>query len=274
MTAADRRSRWVQPAFLLAVGILGVSALGLNVAVTGLQLHFKKQPVPLAADLSTVPARLGPWLQVSIDEPLDHDRQETLGTRLYTFRDYVDTRRVSPAELAEFDGKDADQRTALAAALQLRQPEAVINCGVTYYTGLVDTVAHIPDRCYVASGYAPTAHDVLTWQLGDDFAGNAADHRLEVEAVAFADQAGAAAVTTRVAYFFRCDGVWESDHVAVRERLQDLRATHGYYSKVELRTVIPDAAQSAAVMADFLRSALPAIDRCYPDWAAVEHPRR
>ena len=42
-----------------------------------------------------------------------------------------------------------------------KNPKAVVNLGLTYYTGLVDTVAHIPDRCYIADGYeARTKYDV------------------------------------------------------------------------------------------------------------------
>ena len=35
---------------------------------------------------------MGPWVQVSIDQPLDPDIEHTLGTDQYIFRDYVDSR--------------------------------------------------------------------------------------------------------------------------------------------------------------------------------------
>jgi hypothetical protein len=269
--APRRRSRWLQPGFLLAAGILAVSAVGLNVAVSALQLHFKKQPVYPVQDLASIPKQLGPWVQVSVDEPLDHELQDTLGTSLYVFRDYVDTRRASAAELAAFEGKDSAERKSLAAKLQLAKPEAVINCAVTYYTGMVDTVAHIPERCYVADGYQPSSHQVLGWDLGPSFAGNDGSHNLDVEYINFEDQTDAGRVTKRVAYCFFVDGRWECDSIGVRERLQDLRATHGFYSKVELMTAgIPDAGASARVMADFMASAVPQVAKCYPDWDRVE----
>ena len=270
MTTASRKSRWLQPGFLLAVGILATSAVGLNVAVSALQLHFKKQPVYPVRPLAEIPTRLGPWVQVSTDEPLDRELQDTLGTDRYVFREYVDTRRVTPAELAQFDGKDSLQRKGLALQLQQERPEAVLDCAVTYYTGMVDTVAHIPERCYVADGYQPTSHDVLTWGLGPTFAGNDGSHDLNVESISFEDQTEAGRITKRVAYCFFVDGQWECDSIGVRERLQDLRATHGFYSKVELMTVIPDAKRCAEVMADFLSSALPEVAKCYPDWNRVE----
>ncbi len=267
MTPPTVRRR--QPGFLVAAVILGVSAVGLNVAVSRLQLHFKKVPVEPARDLSTIPARLGPWVQVSKDEPLASDVQEMLGTKQYVFRDYVDTRLVTPAELAEFDGKDSDERRELARRVQLGRPEAVINCAVTYYTGMVDTVAHIPERCYVANGYLPGGHQTLTWDLGPGFAGNGGGHSLDVESISFTDPTEVGQ-GVRVAYCFFCDGQWESDSIGVRERLQDLRSTHGFYSKVELKMDVADAGRCAERMRDFLASAVPPIAACYPDWAAVE----
>ena len=268
--STTRRGRWLQPGFLLAAGILAFSAVGLNVAVSALQLHFKKAPVPPARELASIPAHMGSWVQVSQDEPLDHAVQEMLGTDLYVFRDYVDSTKVSPDELAAFDGKDSQQRKQMLGALQAHAPEAVVNCAVTYYTGMVDTVAHIPERCYVADGYLPSSHETLTWPLGPDFAGNDGGHSVDVEYINFEDQTAAGRVKTRVAYCFFADGVWESDSIAVRERLQDLRATHGFYSKVELRTTIPDHDVSAAVMRNFLTAALPQVQKCYPDWNSVE----
>ena len=267
MSTANRR--WLRPGFLMAAGILAVTAVVVNVATSALQLHFKKLPVPLVHDLSTVPARLGPWVQVSIDEPLDRETQDLLGTDLYFFRDYVDSRLVDQAQLAAFEGKSGNERHAMAAALQRNRPEAVINCAVTYYTGMVDTVAHIPERCYVANGYVPHDPAILSWNLGPTFDGNDGSHDLQVESIAFDDRANADGVT-RVAYCFFADGRWECDSLKVREDLQNLRTTHSFYSKVELRTTIPDAAVSNGVMTDFLRAALPSVRKCYPDWNSVE----
>ena len=160
----------------------------------------------------------------------------------------------------------------MADRLQQARPDAVLKCDVTYYTGSADTVAHIPERCYVADGYLASSHDTLTWPLGPDFAGNNGDHKLDVEMIHFEDQTGAARATKRtVAYFFIADGHWESDSIGVRERLQDLRATHGFYSKVELMTDDLDRDACSAVMTDFLTYAQPQVSKCYPDWNRVEH---
>ena len=114
--------------------------------------------------LTSLPARLGRWQQVSIDQPLGHEYQEALGTDKYVLRDYVDTYLVSAAELAQFKDKTPAECRQLMEQIQIKNPAAVVNVGLTYYTGLVDTVAHIPDRCYIADGYEPTSYDVESWK--------------------------------------------------------------------------------------------------------------
>jgi hypothetical protein len=255
--------------FLLAAGILAVAAVGLNSAVTGMQLHFKKLPVPLTYPLSTVPVKLGDWVQVSKDEPLDKEVRDALATDQYIFRDYVNSKLVSPQQLADFDGKTTPERKELVGKIQADKPAAVINVGVTYYTGLVDTVAHIPDRCYIADGFEPSEYETLRWNMGPHL-GVQPDSPVGVRFINFEDQTAAGRVRRRVAYFFFVNGHYESDPIGVRTTLQDLRATHGFYSKIELMTVLDDHDECQRVMTSFLTAALPEIEKCLPDWNTVE----
>jgi hypothetical protein len=272
------RRVFAQPAFVAAVVVLGVSALGLNVAVNAMKLHFKKQPVPLARPLATIPPDLGPWRQVSRDRPLDGEMQQALGTDQYVFRDYVDTRRVAgpvvrqleeiQAQLAKATDATAREQLerewgTLMGTVRARDPQAVVNLAVTYYTGLADTVAHVPDRCYVADGYQPTSYDETSWPVGP---GGGA---VPVRFINFEDQTNRASVTKSVAYFFHVNGHFESSPLGVRRSLQNLFEKHGYYAKVELLTIINDRDASAAVMTDFLSTALPEVQRTLPDWQAV-----
>ena len=264
--------KWLQPGFLTAAVILGVAAIGLNAAVSTLQLHFKKAAVPLTKELDTVPAQLGDWVQVSKDEPLDKETQDALATTHYIFRDYVDTRLVTPRELALFDGQTSPERKAILGRLQIVKPDAVINMAVTYYTGLVDTVAHIPERCYIADGFEPSEYETPSWDMGSGRLGKAPgeDPKVGVRFINFEDQTAAGRVTRRVAYFFFADGRYVSDPIDVRTILQNLRYKHGFYSKVELMTILKDHDQSAKIMSDFLKVALPEVEKCLPDWNKVE----
>jgi hypothetical protein len=265
------KKTWTQPAFLIPVVILAVAAVGLNGAVSALQLHFKKLPVPLKKDLSALPERLGDWVQVSKDEPLDKELQDSLATDHFIFRDYVNTKLVSKEDVDRFDGLGSRDRKALVSRIQMQQPEAVINMGVTYYTGLVDTVAHIPDRCYIADGFEPSEYETPTWDLGPGHLGKEPGQGMAVRFINFEDQTAAGRVTRRVAYFFFADGHYESDPLGVRKTLQNLRYKHGFYSKIELMAVIKDHDQCQMVMTNFLTSALPEIEKCFPDWNQVEY---
>ena len=268
----NEKKKWTSPGFLIAAAILAVSAVGWNTAVSALKIRTIKEKVELRKDLSTLPATLGDWVQVSKDEPLDSELQETLDTNLYIFRDYVNTKLLTADELAAFNGKTTAERKNMVARLQAGRPEAVLNLAVTYYTGKANTVAHIPERCYVADGYAPLTHDDVTWDVGPGRAGKTASNpNLQVRYINFEDSTGTGRVTKRVAYFFFANGHYECDSLKVRQTLQDLWAKHAFYSKVELMGVIGDDALAQKTMANFLSAALPEIEKCWPDWNAVEH---
>jgi hypothetical protein len=40
-----------------------------------------------------------------------------------------------------------------------------VRFAVTYYTGSVDTVPHVPDRCFAADGYRETSYNVVRWPI-------------------------------------------------------------------------------------------------------------
>ena len=246
--------------------------MSLNASVKFLQLHFQKQPVDLRKDLTNVSTRLGPWVQISKDEPLPVDRMHSLGTERYIFRFYADSRLVKPARLAEFEGKDYKQRQDLVYRLIAENPNAVVSIGVTYYTGMVDTVAHIPDRCYIADDFRPTSYKIVKWDAFNDRSGrsNGGDARL----ISFEDQsANRVTVPRSVCYFFHCNGQYESDPIDVRKRLGNLFEPFGYYAKVELMMQMHDNDAAGKVMDDFLHYALPEVEKCLPDWKSITAPK-
>lgn len=277
------------PAFVVTFVILLVGAVGLNGAANLMQLHFKKLPVNLQAPLKSLPTHFGPWQQVSMDNPLSHDLEAVLGTKEYIFRDYIDTRVVPRSRMAEFEGKDWEQRQTLAWEIQQKYPSAVLRMSVTYYTGMVDTVAHIPDRCFVADGYVPTSFQMPYWKLPgspvdkdgwrldetghrlyDAKVGPNDDAGLRVRFINFEDQDTRFRKSTRnVTYFFQVNGHYKADPIDVRTTLQDLFQKHGYYAKVELMTLLPSEAQSVRVKQDFLQHALPELEKCLPNWGSV-----
>jgi hypothetical protein len=253
-----------QPAFLVVAGILLLAAAGLNAATEFLQLHFRKLPVPLARELADFPNRLGPWRQVSIDVPLSHDFEEVLGTKNYIFRTYVDTRIFPDKELdGLFKDKTPNQCEQEAYKLQMKNDQAVARLMLTYYTGMVDTVAHVPDRCMTAGGYEPTRYETPVWDALKDRPG---DHM--VRFIVFEDQtAPNQSVAQSISYFFNCNGEYTNDSIRVRTRLADLFQTYGYYMKIETHIYKTDAANAARIKNELLSHALPEVEKCLPDWS-------
>ena len=263
-----------QPSFLVAFVVLLFAAVGLNAATTFLKLHFKKLPVPIARPLDTVPMALGSWLCVTKDQLAD-DVQQELGTEHYIMRFYLDTNVVQKDDISAFETKDKKQREEFLGEIRKRYKgrldRAIISVGVTYYTGRADTVAHIPERCYTADGYEPTATVTESWDLKTP---QTPDGKVDVRYISFEDQAGTQRVSRNVAYFFHANGSYTSDPKVVRLKLQDLTAKYGYYSKIEVmiqgnyRDNDRDGARVA--MQDFLTAALPEIEKCLPNWSALK----
>jgi len=288
---ASFKSIFKQPAFLVTVLVLALAAAGLNGAVQGMRLHFKKESVALrlyptadvsdpirkadleANPLKSLPRQLGDWVQVTEDQPLSHEMEDVLQTRLYIFRDYLNVQKAGESVLRQFEGKKWDERLALVRGLQLQHPDWVMNCAVTYYSGGADTVAHIPDRCYIADGFQPTEYDDARWKLSDD--ASVRTKEIPIRFIVFEDQAGGSRqiVTRNVGYFFQVNGSYESDPLQVRKSLQNLFEKYGYYAKIELMTITKDKTVARDAMNEFVQAALPEIEKCLPDWKEIQAGR-
>lgn len=257
--AAAIRAAFANKAFVVAVVIMAMAAFGLGAATQFLQLQFRKVAVPLVKPFETVPQKLGDWVQVSSDQRLEEDIEQTLGTHVYVFRDYVDSRLVGSAKVEEIIAKSGMERRRAIAEIEARMPKSVVHFAVTYYTGMVDTVAHVPDRCYIADGYVPTEYEVKTWKLAPN------NNSVEVRFINFEDATGfTSRVSKSVAYFFQVNGALVSSPIAVRGKLQNLMRADVYYAKIELMTLIHNREESARVLSDFLSQALPEVQKCLP----------
>jgi hypothetical protein len=262
------RRLFAQPAFLTVAAILLVAAVSLNATVEFMQLHFQKKPVDLRKKLTELPSRMGSWVQVTTDAAIDPETEQVLGTKDYIFRFYINDQSpvVTSEVLDAFKDKDLIHQRALVERVQAQDPHAVVYAAVTYYTGMVDTVAHIPDRCYVADGYEPAHSDLKDWPALKSRPGDGL-----LRYINFEDQTPQRrAVTKNVAYFFHSNGEYVSDPLGVRRKLQDLTETHGYYAKVELLMVTGDNAAAETTMNSFLLAALPEIEKCLPDWKELK----
>jgi hypothetical protein len=214
-----------------------------------------------------------------VDERVPEDVEHELGTKVYLNRDYVDT-RLERRAASNFDKKSAEERRKLLMDVMYQQQVEdsdrvpVLRLHMAYYTGLVDTVAHIPDRCMVADGYQPTNYEDVEADLGTLPDGS--PRKLRFRFITFEDNTGQQRVGRNVVYFFHVNGRYESNPLQVRHTLQNLLETHGYYAKVELMSTVanpnnqPKPQKVKEAMIDFLRDALPDIERCLPDFEQVK----
>jgi hypothetical protein len=124
-----RFSRAVIPAYLLVCGVLIAGAVGFASAVHRLNYYLIKEPVELRLPLDTVPTTLGRWQRIGYDQRFSDTLVEELGTRQYLDRTYA---------------LDGDPTLG------------VIQLHLAYYTGTIDDVPHIPERCWDVNGLERT----------------------------------------------------------------------------------------------------------------------
>jgi hypothetical protein len=122
--------------FLVAAGILLVAAVGWNTARSFLQIYMAKKPVSppkgtlvVNYQLKNFPKNLGPYSLIEESAlPLKEDVLETLGTAGNPNNWYY---------MAVYEDKQTKEQMRL---------------DITYYTGLLDAVPHVGERCIVAGG--------------------------------------------------------------------------------------------------------------------------
>lgn len=127
--AADGGYRFARAgriAYGCAFGVLLCASLGFRGAVAYLGYYLIKEPVPLRAPIDTIPIGLGSWERLGKDNILSATMVEELGTQRYLDRMYVHE-------------KDRGR--------------GGVQVHIAYYTGTIDDVPHVPERCWGVAGY-------------------------------------------------------------------------------------------------------------------------
>ena len=265
----------VRVAYAVAIGLLVLSALGFRAGVAALDLYLKKEPVPLRRALSTVPPQLGRWKQVGPDGVFSAEIIESLGTTQYLDRNYA------------LDGDPSKGALALHVA---------------YYTGMIDTVPHVPERCWGAAGMVMAEQprevsldvDVESWNCTD---GPASASGEPYPAAVVSDPVTRRPDTVHMplgtydasvtefqdrrdpsrrqvgGYFFVANGRTTPSAYVVRTYAFDLGNRYAYYCKVQVSGIFPQATSAedwSARAGDLLTHAMPHIMRCLPDWPEWE----
>jgi hypothetical protein len=274
-TTPAQPAKLFRPSFLVVALVLLTATVALHATVHARDIYFKKLPVPLAKDLRlAVPGEMGPWRQANVDERFTAELEEALGTEDYIQRIYVDTRKLSPEQLARLD--DEEGRKQVVGQLAARDPSAVVWLHLAYYTGSVDTVPHIPDRCMVAGGLRPTGDGTVVWPALPEKDGRD-EAEVTLRKVTFSPEKSSGLTASgqkdrrHVAYFFQVNGKYAHDPLTgVRQELGRFSEKYGYFCKIELMNVTPDPIEAAAAMEDFLIHGMPGIEAALPDFEAFK----
>lgn len=266
-------------AFVVVMVILTGSAVGLSSLLAALNVRLTKLPIyaPDGLQLHSLPVALPPedsrWTQAAPDQRMSREAVEELGTDNYLTRTYVRSER-------DEDGNPV-----------------VVQLHVAYYTGMIDTVPHVPERCMVGGGMefagdtrlVPVPLDMSRLSPDPDFpkdergtlwtARSSITHNrvrlprgvehLTLRTTPFRDQAGKQ--TVYAGYFFIANGTVVASANDVRLFAFKLDAKYAYYLKVQFfSATVSSAEELARLAADILNDLFPEIMHRVPDWTEVE----
>lgn len=265
------------PAFLTAMAVMLLAAVGMSAGIKAMGIYLRKLPIyaPEGRELRSLPTETANWIREGADRIEEAETESTLGTKNYVTRVYV---MKNPPE-----GK----RIAVE-----------LHCA--YYTGMIDTVPHVPDRCFVGGGMQisqaaaviPLPLDASAWTLDsfvpDDLKGRIhrvrlGEHssrpgamvRLPRDAKDIKFRAGAYKTPSgqpiTAGYFFIANGGTVAEAEAVRLLAFDLKADYAYYLKVQFNTAGGETPEELATLsASLLNDLFGDIMLCVPDWVEVE----
>lgn len=266
--------RW---AYVAIIMVLVASALGFQAAVSMLDIYLKKEAIPLRESLDTIPTKLGKWKRVGADSRMGEAIIESLGTRFYLDRQYA------------IDGDPA---------------KGIVTLHIAYYTGMVDAVPHVPERCWGAAGLNMVSQsstrllpmDKSKWDLisGPKNTATGLSYPIaqvvdpvtrrsesvllpvgntEMSVTVFQDEKQPN-VRLVGGYLFIANGRLTSSPYDVRGLAFNLSDRYAYYCKVQFSAMFPadeNVVESwSAQTADLLNEVLPHIMKRLPDWSEIE----
>lgn len=276
--------RMASPAFVVAAVILAASGVGLRAAANAMGAHLVKLRIdpPEGLAFHTLPKEANGWQYVPspADQPLSAEVLDELGTSNYLSRVY---------------------------AKKMGDRDVFVELHCAYYTGMVDTVPHVPERCFVGGGMSMvSALETVRVPLDMDryvvdrdasperFGGSVYKgfaglkmvrmpmglERLRMTVARFRD--GASDQERYAGYFFLANGGTAPSPDDVRLLAFKLQDDYAYYAKVQFTTPVATSSEDmAAIAADFLDGMFPEIMRRVPDWVEVvegryppDNPRR
>jgi hypothetical protein len=205
MTKSSYVKHYMQPAFLICAVILAVVAGGKSIAIKNFGIYLKKEPWPLKKSLDLLDEKgLAPYKVVSKGKIESEDVIDSLGTN-----DYI--------EWVLQDINAPENSTVRYCSLF-----------ITYYE-LPDKVPHVPEECYMGSGFQRLASDSVTIVSGTQ--------KIPARYIVFTGtEPGYWERSTKfpILYFFRINNQYANSREETRFILnKNIRSKHSFFCKVE-----------------------------------------
>ncbi len=270
--------RQAKPALVVTAVTLMVCGVGFRFAARAAEAYFAKQPVDLRHPLTRIPRQLGPWRSTGPDVTLTVEVEESLGTSSYLDRVY------------EREGVDGESE--------------VVSVHIPYYTGLIDAVPHVADRCLTAGGWVITSLPVNLDLPVDRSSWRQDPQRVNLDTgkpypvVTFQDRVLTGRMHTvrmpigefrlrttefrdgtnpdvriYAGYFFVANGQTTPVPEGVRVLAFNLKTKYAYFAKIQFTMYVPEQMtkeEFAEVVSELATELLPELMLCLPDWSEIE----
>lgn len=274
--------RSLVPAVAAGLALLVSSSALFGVVRTALKAHLVKEPInaPGGRQVSAIPVETQSWIRHGADRREAEVVEGVLGTANYLNRIYVKKSTIGTKD------------------------EQFVDLHLAYYTGMIDTVPHVPERCMVGGGWSILGSTAMVpmnldrmivlpdsdvpeslgavWQArittpGGEMAGARVRlpqgyDKIALRVTPFASGDGRAKLYA--GYFFIANGGVADNAEQVRLLAFDLRSKYAYFLKVQVSSPVVESPEELGVLAeDLLSELLPEIMLCVPDWIDVQLDR-
>ncbi|MDD5326407.1 MAG: hypothetical protein PHY02_01175 [Phycisphaerae bacterium] len=196
---------YMQPAFLICAAILAVAGGGMSVAVKSLGIYLKKEPWPLKKSLDLLDEKGLPSYKVISKEKIKSGEViDSLGTE-----DYI-----------QWVLEDLD--------VPSDSPVRYCSLFITYYE-LPDKVPHVPEECYMGSGFQKLASESVSLEVRS--------HKIPARYLVFTGTDSNYWQKSKkfsILYFFSVNNIYADNRGDARLILnKNIRGKHSYFCKVE-----------------------------------------
>ena len=274
---------WVH--FGIAAAILGVSAVGFESAISFLELATEKQPVPwpkgVSVDRATfrwenLPRELGGRYVLAGDGELLSQTDGIPDGEIMLGDDIMSSLGIGTGwDKDRFPDRSSNWYVVRIYRDKTRSPGHPLRywqLEVYYYTGALDTVPHVPERCLVAGGASLTDSRTLTVTVPK--VPEAWNGPLNLRRTLYERQDPAIISVNQYAqyYIFSLNGRPESSWETVRLELAKPWVRHCYFSKIQFypRGPIVNVKQADRAAGEFMNHFLPAVLRAIPMPSDIE----